>query len=225
MQALRAAIVQPCAGYFLVSLRGYVLLNPHPFFPSATHTIFVDFKLELRLDAAVLIERVLLKRNASFGAFMHPCATVPGYNNTPQCRHFDRYSASMPFVLKEMDVVQRHKKTAEPERLDMFRQDIEKWGEQSPVHPYIEGAFFVQDQSYFAKELSCNWQRVYAHGPDRDQFSFPIALALTSNYSGKVVLMDESEEFKSQGFVYFYHAPTIFKFRGAKCRQGRSCVK
>ena len=56
---------------------------------------------------------------------------------------------------------------------------MQKHATDFPIDTYIDGALLVRDQSQFARDLSCNWQRAYSHSSDRDQLSFPVALGFT----------------------------------------------
>jgi len=152
-------------------------LDPFPFFPHAQHTMFLDFKLALLWKPAKAIKALLLDANASFAAFAHPCVSK-STDAISECRTYPG-DPLKPFIFQEITAIIMNNITEEMQRLLLFENDLKVNVANFRTDTYIDGALLVRDQSRFARELSCNWQRAYSHSPDRDQLSFPVALGFT----------------------------------------------
>ncbi|KAJ1447326.1 hypothetical protein M885DRAFT_543175 [Pelagophyceae sp. CCMP2097] len=151
-----------------------IKLLPHLFFPRACYSVFVDWKLALRQDAASLVRRTLGAHDgAGFAVFRHPCTTA--YTRNPICRVGDRAEAWWRY---EARVVVVKKQTRDVSGLEAQVARYTRLG--THLDDYAEGAVVVRDHRAAAgTEVSCAWWAEYdrVDSSDRDQFALAFVLA------------------------------------------------
>ncbi len=144
-------------------------LLPLLFFPEATHTIYIDAKLVLAasprslIDMALGLDETQGAMNASFAAFRHPRHLTLKEEAAALMSQIERPKTSLSDCL---DVVAAQSQAYFT--LDAMSADARNT---------LDGALLIREKR---DTLSLDWFMFFLAGSDRDQISFPWALAQRS---------------------------------------------